>query len=54
MGLDVDGPNLTRRVSGGGGCVTLGAGTFKSVELGKDMKPLRASTCLKSWKGMRE
>ena len=49
VGLDAEGPYLIRWVAGGGGgCVTLGAGTFKSVELRKEIKPLRASTCLKS------
>ena len=48
VGLDLEGPYPILRVAGGGGgCVTLGAGTFRSVEL-KEINPLTASTCLKS------
>ena len=47
VGIDLTGPYPTLLVAGGGGgFCTLGAGTFRSVEL-KDIKPLTASTCLK-------
>ena len=47
MGLDLAGPYTILRVAGGGGGFwTLGAGTFRSVEL-KEINPLTASTCLK-------
>ena len=47
MGMDLAGPYPILRVAGGGGGFwTLGAGTFRSVEL-KEINPLTASTCLK-------
>ena len=47
MGMDLAGQYPILLVDGGGGGFwTLGAGTFRSVEL-KEIKPLTASTCLK-------
>ena len=47
VGLDLAGQYpILWEAEGGGGFWTLGAGTFRSVEL-KEINPLTASTCLK-------